>query len=66
MDYKLQQERFDVQKWYDSIIAGEDRCGAYDFCAKCKREKKYPCARAQRRYQYGLVRLAVVAFHKEN
>lgn len=64
MGYKFLQDKFDVVKWYDSILAGEDRCGTYDFCVKCKKEKKYPCARAQRRFENGLVRLGVVSYRK--
>ena len=40
MDFKMQQEQFDNQKWYDSILAGEDKCGSYDFCVKCCRTEK--------------------------
>ncbi len=65
MDYKLQQERMDDIKWYDSIVAGEDRCGSYDFCVKCKKESKYPCARAKLRYEHGLVRIATIVCHRE-
>ena len=65
MDYKLQQDRMDDIKWYDSIVAGEDRCGSYDFCEKCKKESKYPCARAKFRYEHGLVRIATIVCHRE-
>ncbi len=46
MDMKFQQEKFDDVKWYDSIVAGEDRCGSYDFCAFCNKDEAYPCANA--------------------
>ncbi len=49
MDMKFQQEKFDDEKWYDSIVAGEDRCGTYDFCAFCNKEDAYPCANAASR-----------------
>ena len=62
MNYKREQDKFDVTKWFDSILAGQDRCGSYEFCVKCNKANKYPCARAQRHYEYGLVRLAVVSY----
>lgn len=65
MDYKLQQAKMDDIKWYDSIVAGEDRCGSYDFCVKCNKENKYPCARAKLRYEHGLVRIASIVCHRE-
>ncbi len=46
MDFKSQQEKFDEIKWYDSIVAGEDRCGSYDFCVGCDKKESFPCARA--------------------
>ncbi len=46
MDFKSQQERFDNIKWYDSIVAGADRCGTYEFCGVCNKEEPEPCARA--------------------
>lgn len=60
MDYKRQQDRFDDIKWYDSILAGDDRCGTYEFCGKCRKTETYPCARAMHRYEKGCVRIAVV------
>lgn len=65
MDFKLQQDRMDDIKWYDSIVAGEDMCGSYDFCVKCKKESKYPCARAKLRYENGLVRIAMIVCRRE-
>lgn len=64
MDYKLEQDKIDDIKWYDSIVAGEDRCGSYDFCVKCKKESRYPCARAKIRYEHGLVRIATIVCHR--
>ncbi len=46
MDFKSQQEQFDKIKWYDSIVAGCDRCGSYEFCAVCDKAEEYPCAHA--------------------
>ncbi len=46
MDFKTEQSKFDVIKWYDSIVAGVDRCGSYEFCAYCDKEEPEPCARA--------------------
>ena len=60
MSYKSEQEKFDSVKWYDSIVAGEDRCGTYEFCGKCKKEERYPCARAMLRHSRGVVRIAVI------
>ena len=64
MDFKTQQEQFDNQKWYDSILAGEDKCGSYDFCVKCCRTEKYPCARAAHRFNNKYIRLAVIRRHR--
>lgn len=30
--------------------AGHDTCGEYDFCAYCKGEEEFPCARAYDRF----------------
>ncbi len=49
MDLKNQQKTFDDIKWYDSIVAGEDRCGSYDFCQNCNKDEAFPCARAKER-----------------
>ena len=58
--YKREQDKFDKVKWYDSILAGCDKCGSYAFCGKCNKEEKYPCARAMHRYERGAVRLAII------
>ena len=60
MDFKLWQAKFDDIKWYDSILEGKDKCGTYDFCDKCNKEEKYPCAHAANRKYQGYVRVAVV------
>ena len=62
MDFKKQQERFDVIKWYDSILAGCYRCGTYEFCAVCNKEEENPCARAAYKYRKGWVRIATIRF----
>ena len=63
MDFKQQQDIFDSVKWFDSIQAGEDRCGSYDFCGKCRKEEANPCARAAHRYHNGYIRIAVIHRH---
>lgn len=62
MDFKNQQDQFDVVKWHDSILAGEDRCGSYEFCEKCDKTERYPCARAAYRYKNDgkYIRIAVI------
>ncbi len=61
MDFQNEQEKFDVIKWYDSIVAGEDRCGSYEFCSVCNKAEPQPCARAAFRNQArNLTKLAVV------
>ncbi len=60
MDYKERQKKFDIEKWYDSMLVGEDRCGTYDFCVKCRKDEQYPCARAMARFQKEFVRVAVI------
>ena len=64
MDFKSQQARFDIQKWYDSIVAGQDCCGTYDFCCKCCKTEKYPCARAAHRYNGKYIRIAIIRRHR--
>jgi hypothetical protein len=58
MDFQAQQKKFDDIKWFDSIIAGEDRCGTYDFCAVCDKEEEYPCARSAYKFRKAPVRVA--------
>ena len=60
MDFKATQMEFDNQKWYDSIVAGEDQCGNYDFCIRCNKVGKYPCAKAMARYEGKYIRLAII------
>ena len=64
MNFKTQQEQFDNQKWYDSVIAGEDKCGSYAFCVKCSSVDKYPCAKAAHRYENNYTRLAIIRRHR--
>lgn len=64
MSFKSQQKQFDDIKWCDSVLAGEDKCGSYEFCGKCRKEEKYPCARAAHRYENGYIRLAIIRSHK--
>ena len=60
MNFQQQQDAFDTVKWYDSIQAGEDKCGTYAFCAKCRKEDEFPCARAAYRYDNKFIRIAIV------
>ncbi len=60
MNFKAQQERFDNIKWYDSIVAGFDRCGSYEFCSACNKEESEPCARAAYRCKRSLVKIATL------
>ena len=60
MDKKEFQKSFDDVKWYDSVRLGNDQCGAYDFCCRCRKTDKFPCARAAYRYRNGYIRIAVV------
>ena len=64
MNLKTRQKEFDDVKWYDSVLAGKDKCGSYVFCKKCCKEDKYPCARAEHRYKMGYIRLAMVRRHR--
>ena len=64
--FQKRQEAIDIIKWYDSIVAGEDRCGTYEYCIKCRKEEKYPCARAEDKYQKGYVRVAVINRRAKN
>ena len=60
MNFQEWQNDFDKTKWIDSIIAGEDTCGTYEFCGKCKKEGATPCARAFDRFKNPCVRVAVL------
>ncbi|MBQ8374607.1 MAG: hypothetical protein IJX98_03400 [Clostridia bacterium] len=64
MTLKEQQMKFDSEKWFDSINAGEDRCGSYSFCSVCHKSVSYPCARAARRSAGGNIRVATVRKRK--
>ena len=64
MNFKMQQQDFDDRKWYDSILAGEDKCGSYEFCCKCCKTETYPCARAAHRYNSKYIRLGVIRRHR--
>lgn len=64
MDLKVQQEEFDNKKWHDSIVAGEDQCGKYDFCVRCVKQERYPCAKAMRRFEGKYIRLAIIRRYK--
>ena len=44
------QNEFDKKKWEDSVNAGRDTCGEYDYCAKCNKNHEYPCATAYDAY----------------
>ncbi len=62
MGYRAVQEKFDKIKWFDSIAVGEDRCGTYDFCEKCDKTQRFPCARAMEKKEGKRVRIAVLRF----
>ncbi len=64
MYFKERQKIFDDAKWYDSVSAKEDQCGRYQFCAKCDKERRYPCARAEYRFISPYIRIATVRRHK--
>ena len=64
MSLKSEQKKFDDVKWYDSILAGEDRCGSYEFCNQCEKETVYPCARAMQKQKTGYVRIGVLVRRK--
>ena len=58
------QEEFDHKKWMDSVTADEDQCGKYDFCARCVKAGKYPCAKAMLRHKGKYIRLTIIRRHK--
>lgn len=64
MTLKERQQAFDIQKWYDSILWGEDRCGTYDFCSKCVRDRSYPCARAIMRKEGKYIRIGIATVRR--
>ena len=59
INFQDRQDVLDKIKWNDSMIAGEDRCGTYIYCGKCHKTEKYPCARAEDRFERGCVRVAI-------
>lgn len=63
MNLYAEQKKFDNVKWYDSIVAGEDRCGSYVFCDKCDKTVPNPCARAMQKHK-GYVRIGVLVRRK--
>lgn len=44
------QKELDVKKYHESIVAGYDTCGTYDYCVFCNKNNKYPCAAAVLRF----------------
>ena len=60
MDFKEWQDEFDKTKWIDSIVAGEDTCGTYEFCVKCTKVGATPCAHAFESFQNPRIRIAVI------
>ena len=60
MNFQEWQNNFDKTKWIDSIIAGEDTCGTYEFCTKCTKQGATPCAQAFHRFQNPRIRIAVI------
>lgn len=40
------QEELDKIKWDKSVALGFDACGSFDYCSKCNKDKKNPCANA--------------------
>lgn len=60
MNWQEKQKKFDDVKWYDSVIAKQDKCGSYSFCYRCYKEEPYPCARAAERAKRGGVRIATI------
>ena len=55
MNYKQQQDKFDVVKWHDTLAAGYDTCGSYEFCSFCDKSLENPCARAAYKYKKATV-----------
>ena len=64
MDLKIQQEKLDCMKWYDSQVKAEDQCGKYAFCVKCDKDDVYPCAKALHRYNEQYIRVAIIRRHR--
>ena len=60
MSFQEWQNEFDQKKWIDSIIAGEDTCGSYEFCVKCNKDEENPCARAFSRFKNPRIRIAIL------
>ena len=64
MKLKERQHELDVMKWYDSVSKDDDTCGDYIFCYKCDKEDKYPCARAEHRFNRKYIRLGIIRRHR--
>lgn len=64
MTLQQEQNQFDEIKWLESVEAGEDKCGSYEFCEICNKKVSYPCARAARRFSRGVVRVATITLKK--
>ena len=65
MNYKELQDKFDKEKWHDSILVGADTCGEYDFCVRCNKAEEYPCAKAMAKHKGKRVRLAQLLPRKD-
>ena len=46
MKIEKKQEELDTIKWYKSVALGFDACGSFDYCSKCNKDMKNPCASA--------------------
>ena len=49
MTNKERQEKFDEQKWFDSIEVNQDTCGTYKQCDFCDKSVDFPCAVAYKK-----------------
>lgn len=45
------QKVLDGKKWADSVIAGKDMCGHYEYCCACNKQEENPCENAIKRYK---------------
>ena len=64
--YMNRQKELDAIKWNDSMMEGEDTCGAYMYCGRCRKIERHPCAHAEERYQRGFVRIAIIYRHAQS
>lgn len=51
MAISKKQEELDKIKWYIGEELGDDPCGTFAYCDKCKKDEENPCEKALKRHK---------------